>query len=250
MAAMVTSHEIIEAHQTQLGELILRRNATQMSPDPVYEITLDGQFLMSGLFNHSEIALADLGLAAVRSGHMDVVVGGLGLGCTAHAALAFSGLESLLVVEYLAEVIQWHRDDRVPRGQELAEDPRCGFVHGNFFALAAAKSGGFDPTRPDRRFDAILLDIDHSPRGLVHGSHRDFYKEDGLRGLASHLRPGGVFALWSSDAAEPDFIQVLDAVFDAHRVNELEHLNPLFGSYETNTIYVARTAPAPTAARS
>ena len=42
---------------------------------------------MSSLFHEVEEALADLGLAAVAGEKLDVVVGGLGLGYTAVAAL-------------------------------------------------------------------------------------------------------------------------------------------------------------------
>jgi hypothetical protein len=72
---------------------------------------------------------------------------------------------------------------------------------------------GFDPERPGRRWDAVLLDIDHTPGQLLAGEHADFYTEEGLRRLKQRLKPGGVFALWSNDKPEPEFLERLRGVF-------------------------------------
>ena len=171
----------------------------------VHEILLGDEFLMSSLFTVVEEALADLGLAAAvestRASKLDVVVGGLGLGYTARAALKNPAVESLIVVDYLESVIEWHQQGLVPLGPELTADPRCRFVHGDFFKLALGTEGGkqFDPEKPERRFHAVLLDIDHSPSKLLHETHGDFYQADGLRQLTSCIHPGGIFALWSDD---------------------------------------------------
>lgn len=243
------SHDL-EVHQTWLGELVLRRRDAQgdLHPD-VYEVTLDDQFLMSSYFNHSEMALANLGLAGARGEVLDVVVGGLGLGCTAAAALADPRLRSLLVVDCLEEVINWHVGGVVPLGAQLMADHRCRLVQGDFFAMAGPDGAGFDPAQANRRFHAILMDIDHSPRSLLHGTHQDFYEPEGLRQVASHLHPGGIFALWSADCAEPEFIDSLELVFDAFAVHEVVFFNPLLGHDELHTVYVSRTAggPAPVA---
>lgn len=88
---------------------------------------------MSSLFTASEIALARLGLAPLRDdGALDVVVGGLGLGYTAQAVLKHSAVRSLVVVEMLEAVIDWHREGLLPLGPELTADPRCRFVGGGF----------------------------------------------------------------------------------------------------------------------
>ena len=88
---MEKSFEELDYCDTQLGELILRRRRIPMlENEVVHEIILNGEFLMSSLFHAVEEALADLGLAAVETsggGSLDVVVGGLGLGYTAAAAL-------------------------------------------------------------------------------------------------------------------------------------------------------------------
>ncbi|HWU77674.1 MAG TPA: hypothetical protein VN043_14310 [Rhodanobacter sp.] len=96
----------------------------------------------------------------------------------------------MAVVEMLAPVIQWHRKG-LP-GPELVSDPCCRFVHGDFLALAASPQG-FDPESSGRRFDAILLDIDHSPGALLDERSGSFCQPDGLRALATRLLPGGIF---------------------------------------------------------
>ena len=101
--------------QTPLGELTLRRRRVRALDDlEVYEVKLGDAFLMSSLFHEVEVALAPLGLAAIDASALDVVVGGLGLGYTARAALAHPALHSLLVVEMLESVIRWHQRGLVP----------------------------------------------------------------------------------------------------------------------------------------
>ena len=197
---MSASFAELDYRQTPLGELILRRRRIASLDDvEVYEVKLGDAFLMSSLFHEVEVALADLGLAGLDAPELDVVVGGLGLGYTARAALKHPAVRSLIVVEALDAVIEWHERGLVPLGPELTGDARCRFVHGDFFALAAESKTGFDPADPGRKFHAVLLDIDHSPRNLLHARHGAFYQPTGLRELAIQLQPSGVFALWSDD---------------------------------------------------
>ena len=118
---------------------------------------------------------------------LDVVVGGLGLGYTALAALENAGVRSLIVVDALAEVIEWHEQGLLPLGKQLTGDPRCRLVNGDFFAMAGSAEG-FDAEQPGRRFDAVLVDIDHSPRNLLHPRHAALYEPEGLARLAEHLQ--------------------------------------------------------------
>lgn len=235
--------EELDYRQTPIGELSLRRRRV-LSMDGVeaYEVKLGDEFLMSSLFNEGEIALATLGLAATDADQLDVVVGGLGLGYTAVAALDNPVVRSLLVVEALDAVIDWHRRGLVPLGARLGNDPRCRFVHADFFALATDASVGFDPQAPGRRFHAVLLDIDHSPADLLHERHRGFYEEAGLRSLRNRLHPGGTFALWSNDPPDDVFLQSLRATFVAAEAHVVTFHNPLLNREAANTVYVARSA--------
>jgi spermidine synthase len=130
----------------------------------------------------------------------------------------------------------------VPLGARLGSDPRCRFVLGDFFALATAPETGFDPEQPGRRFHAVLLDIDHSPRNLLHPRHAALYEVDGLRRLAGHLHPGGVFALWSDDAPDAEFMRALEAVFARVESHVVKFANPLLERESASTVYVARLA--------
>jgi spermidine synthase len=167
-----------------------------------------------------------------------VVVGGLGLGYTARAALEDPRVGSLVVVEALEPVIGWHRRDLLPDVVGLASDTRTRLVHGDFFSLVRS-TAGFDAREPGRRFHAVLLDVDHTPRHVLHASHAPFYTVTGLRGLHDHLLPGGVFALWSDDPPDAEFSAVLADVFDVSRADVVEFPNPITGGTSANTVYVA-----------
>lgn len=242
MHPMVTKRaffEELDFQSTPLGDLALRRRTVAVLEDAeVYEITLGGGFLMSSLFTAVEVALADLALAG-RKGPLDVLVGGLGLGYTAHAALRHPAVHSLVVVEALAPVIDWHRRGLVPLGEELTSDPRCRLVQADFFSCAADPVKGFDPAVPGARWHAVLLDIDHSPRNLLDEGNAAFYRREGLRSLAEQLHPGGVFAMWSDDAPDEAFLAELSDVFPAVRAETVRFPNPLLERESSSTVYLA-----------
>ena len=231
--------EELDFRPTPIGALILRRRRNLKLDVDVYEILLGDDHLMSSLFTASEIALAELGLAAVPGESLDVVVGGLGLGYTAQAVLDHESVASLIVVEMLQPVIDWHRQGLLPLGSTVVENPRCRIVHNDFFALAAS-GAGFDPQTPGRRFDAILVDIDHTPVALLDERSAPFYTPDGLRIFARHLKPGGIFGLWSDDARDPGFVDRLDDVFASAWSQSVTFQNPLQDRSFTQTVYLAR----------
>ena len=226
---------------TPIGPLSLRRRRELRLGVDVYEIMLGRDFLMTSLFTDSEVALGRLGVAACTARHPRVVVGGLGLGYTARAVLACPQVAELLVVEYLAPVIEWHREGLLPMGTTLPDDPRCRLVEDDFFAMAAGPAG-FDPDRPGTRFDAILADIDHAPDHLLDDRSDSFYRAEGLAALARHLVPGGVFGLWSNERADPRFLARLREVFATARAEPVTFDNPLTGRPFTQTVYLAQTA--------
>nr|WP_207631620.1 spermidine synthase [Actinopolyspora sp. BKK1] len=230
--------EELDWRTTPLGVISLRRRRDRASDQDVYEIKLDEEFLMSSLFTVAETDLARLGLAASSASELDVVVGGLGLGYTAYAALEDQRVRSLQVVESLGEVIEWHRSGLLPLGEELTADPRTRPVHGDFFAMTASEEG-FDPEVPGRRFHAVLLDIDHSPTNVLDPSHAWLYEVEGLRRLAGHLHPGGVFALWSDDPPQEEVIAALAEVFAVVRAHVVTFDNPYTRGTSSNTVYTA-----------
>lgn len=222
-----------------MGVISLRRRLEPTLKVDVYEVKLGDEFLMSSLFTVAEEELARLGLAQAVDGEIDVVVGGLGLGYTAKTALEDPRVRSLVVVEALDEVIGWHRRRLLPDTVELASDARVRLQQGDFFAMAASETG-FDPDAPGRRFHAILLDVDHTPRHVLHPSHAALYTAGGLRMLARNLQPGGVFALWSDDPPDAEFEAVLAEVFDRSEASVVRFANPLTSGHSTNTVYVAK----------
>jgi spermidine synthase len=235
---MAARFEELAWGRTPMGDISLRRRLEPSLRVDVYEVKLGDEFLMSSLFTVAEVELARLALAALDRSDLDVVVGGLGLGYTARAVLEDPRVRSLVVVEALGEVIDWHQRELLPDTAGLATDPRVRLVHGDFFAMAGS-ADGFDPTSAQRRFDAVLLDIDHTPRHVLHPSHAEFYTPRGLRRLARHLRPGGVFALWSDDPPDVEFGAALAEVFTSSAAQVVAFPNPLTGHQSANTVYVA-----------
>ncbi len=228
-----------------MGEISLRRRLEPSLGVDVYEVRLGDEFLMSSLFTVAEVELARRGLAAVSGTDLDVLVGGLGLGYTARAVLEDPRVGCLCVLETQAAVIDWHRRELLPLAHDLVADPRTRLVEGDFFAAVAAVDAlvGEGPAAVlddgPSRWHAILVDIDHTPRHLLHPSHGDFYTTAGLRQLARRLHPGGVFGLWSDDPPDPDFVTVLEDVFDHVEAEVVTFANHYTGGRSANTVYVA-----------
>ena len=234
---MSVNFEELDFRPTAMGVLSLRRRRLPGTEIDIYEIKLGDEYLMSSRFTAAEIELARLGLAALPRENLDVVVGGLGLGYTAQAVLENASVRSLIVVDALAEVIEWHEQGLLPLGKQLTGDPRCRLVNGDFFAMSDSPEG-FDPAASGRRFDAVLVDIDHSPTNLLHSRHAALYEPEGLRRLAKHLRPGGVFALWSNDPPDQAFERVLAGAF-ATTASHVVTFDNLRGDHDaSNTVYV------------
>ena len=260
-----------------MGVISLRRRLEPSIKVDVYEVKLGDEFLMSSLFTAAEIELARLGLAArafssevdtgsreenaprkeieprsdsigtekaLTRADLDVVVGGLGLGYTAHAVLEHSSVRSLIVVDALAEVIEWHQQGLLPLGKPLTGDPRCRLVNGDFFAMSHS-TDGFDPDTPRRRFDAVLVDIDHSPKNWLHPRHAALYQPEGLASLAAHLHPGGVFALWSNDPPDDAFERAMAGAFATSAAHVVTFDNWQGNHEASNTVYVGVKADLP-----
>jgi len=227
-----------------MGEISLRRRYDSVLNAEVYEVKLDEEFLMSSAFPVAEIELSHLGLARTPGEHLNVIVGGLGLGYTAQAALEDPRVDNLTVVEYSDAVIDWHERDLLPDTEGLAADERVHLSHADFFATAMG-TVGFDPDNPGFQWDAILLDIDHSPRWVLHLPHADFYGVEGLQAMSEHLKPGGCFAIWSDDPPDDEFMEILEAVFIDVTAKRVWFDNPYTRGRSSNTVYVA-TKPAQT----
>lgn len=233
---MSQSYEELDAHPTELGTLVLRRRRPPgMGNLDVFEITLDDDLLMSSLVNESEVALAQLGVEAAGEDKFHVLVGGLGLGYTAQAALNFDRVVGATVVELLPQVIDWHATGQVPLGPVLTKDPRCEIVPGDFFEYVAGPV-----TAPEGGYGAVLVDIDHAPDSWLHVHHAGFYRPEAVRSAARWLRPGGAFAFWSSGEHNEAFARILAAVFSEVTTHAIQVYNPMIDEEQVDTIYVAR----------
>ncbi len=238
---MTFEFEELDYQQTPLGDISLRRRSEpRLEGKILYEVKLGDEFLMSSLFTEAEIQLARLALAELKGTGLDVVVGGLGLGYTAVAALENPSVRSLMVIEVMAPVIDWHRQGLVPLGKELVSDPRCTLVHADFFDIASSPATGFNHSDENRQVHAVLLDIDHSPSHWLNPENGAFYTLQGLRNLAEKLHPGGIFGLWSNDPPDAGFNALLDSVFQSSRAHVVTFPNPYRGGESSNTVYLAR----------
>jgi len=236
---MSSLFEEIDSQSSPLGQISLRRRRIPVLGDrDIYEVKLGDEFLMSSMFVDAEEALSTLGLAAVKGDSLSVVVGGLGLGYTAVAALKDERIDELLVVDALETVIGWHRDEHVPLGKILNADARNRYVLGSFFDLATAPGTGFDSNSPGKQFDAILLDIDHSPTEYLNPANASFYTTANLALMAEQLKPEGVFAMWSQNLPDADFEALLKTVFTRVESHVVAFDNPFQGGESTNSVYV------------
>jgi spermidine synthase len=222
---------------TPLGDLTLRRRTETLLRDrEVFEVKLGDEYLMSSLFTESERQLAALSLAPLK-GDLEVVIGGLGLGYTAVEALKNKSVNRLMVIDLFQAVIDWHQAGLVPNGEVLTKDPRCELRQGDFFDLART---GFDAFAPERKYEAVLLDIDHSPEHFLNPSNESLYTADGLASIRNQLKLGGCFALWSNDPASEDFTARLGRIFGSATAHNIEFPNPYTNSTSINSVYVAQ----------
>jgi spermidine synthase len=224
--------EYLAAEESPLGLVCLRQRALAGDPATLAtEITLDHQFLMSSVNTASERALADRAVALHGGADLAVLVGGLGLGYTAHAVLASPRVARLEVVEYLAPVIGWLRAGQLPLSPALLQDARLAVTQGDVYARLAGD--------PGEQWDLILIDVDHSPEEPLGRESARFYSEPGLARAQRHLAPGGVLGVWSY-AESPRFAEVLGRVFAEVHVERVHFENRLFGEPETNVVFLAR----------
>lgn len=235
---MSRSFEVLDHRATPMGLLMLRRRIEPSLQVDVFEVKLGDEFLMSSLYTATEEAVASLALDRLDGERLEVLVGGLGLGHTAWMALRDPRVCSVRVIETLRAVVDWHDRHLVPLGADLTSDERCRFVHGDFFALV--ESGGpFGDDGPDR-FDAVLVDIDHTPQWHLASEHAGFYRPAGLGRVRDLLRPGGVLSLWSDDPPDDEFVAVLASVFGCVSAEVVPFPNHHTGGHSACTVYLAQ----------
>jgi spermidine synthase len=233
MTAMPLDHlEMLASAETPIGLICLWRGSLPSDPQTlVTEITLDHTFLMSSHFCHSEHAFATRALEIHPKEGARVLVGGLGLGHTAHAALQDSRVAHVEVVELLPEVIDWLDRGLIPLAPELASSRRLSVRRGDVYRELAGP--------PRERWDHVLIDVDHSPDRPLDPETASFYTASGLECAKQHLAPNGVLAVWSSGESPP-FAETLRSVFGKVTVESMTAVNPKLGEEETNWFFIAQ----------
>lgn len=224
--------EILAYEDTPLGPLCLRRRELLSAPGTVVtEVTLDHAFLMSSHNTASERALATVALRMHAGSALHVLVGGLGLGYTAHAALASPRVARVEVVELLPQVIGWMERGLVPLSSALKDEPRLAIEEGDVYARLLEA--------PATRYDAILIDVDHAPDEHLAGSNAAFYTREGLERARRHLAPDGLLGVWSH-AESSSFSRALREVFGEVRVEPVTFFNDLVDEETTDWLFFAR----------
>lgn len=215
---------------TERGEIVLRERRNSADPETpgVLELRVNGVFVMDTRETTTEQELARVALAQVEEPRA-VVVGGLGLGYTAHEVLTDRRVERLVVVEIEEPLVGWMRDGTVPHGPAYLADDRLTVVVADIRqAMAEATPEGYD---------LVLLDVDNGPGYLVHEQNAEVYRADFLGSVARTLKPGGAVAVWSS-AESPHLYDALVAVFGAATPVPLDV--GLQGRAEQYWLYLAR----------
>jgi spermidine synthase len=224
--------EILAYESSPLGLLCLRRRELLSQPGVVVtEVTLNHEFLMSSLYTDSERALASTALARHGGDDLKVMVGGLGLGYTAHAALSSESVALVEVVELLPQVIDWLRQGLVPLSPELNDESRLVVTQGDVYQRLAGP--------PNELFDVILIDVDHSPDERLGEESLPFYTAQGLQTAKEHLTPDGVLAVWSYAESSP-FADALREVFEQVHVEPVSYDNRLIDERQTDWLFFAR----------
>lgn len=231
VGASALDFEVLAAEPTELGLLWLRERTTPTGH--AFEISLDHAFLMSSATTDSERALAARAVALHGGTALRALVGGLGLGATAHELLRSPHVAAVHVVELLQPVLDWHARGLVPLARALRADARFVAERGDVYARLLAEPPAGE------RWDLVLIDVDHSPDDPLGPRSDAFHAATGLARARRHLAPGGVLGVWSY-AESPRFAAELRSAFREVRAERSHFANALDGVREQNWLYFGR----------
>jgi len=174
-------------------------------------IVLDRNELMNTRMSGSEEALATMALERLGNRHAPhLLIGGYGMGFTLRAALGKLGPDGrVTLAELVPEIIEWAEGPMAELTAGCLDDRRVRLEQADVADLIDEAQGDYD---------AILLDVDNGPDGLVRHANNRLYSARGLRSAMMALAPGGVLAIWSA-APDPGFRRKLgDAGFAVDEV--------------------------------
>ena len=176
-----------------------------------FSMKLGPNELMNSRLSGSEEALATLAckrIEAIKAPHL--LIGGLGMGFTLRAALAVLGPKArITVAELVPAVIDWARGPMADMFGDSLTDPRATVLSADVVAVIGSQASAFD---------AILLDVDNGPEGLIRKANDALYDLKGLKAIRRALRPKGVLAVWSSGPNASFSKRLRDAGFDVNEV--------------------------------
>ena len=228
--------DVLSYESTPLGDLCLRRRELLSRPGTIItEITLDHALLMSSYHTASERALSEQALARHKGSDLRVLVGGLGLGYTAHEVLKSPRVARVDVVEFLPQVVGYLEDGLIPLAPTLQAEPRLHVQHGDVYETLRAPA--------TERWDLVLIDVDHSPDEPLGNDNASFYTEPGLAVAKQHLAPGGILAVWSYAESSP-FVAALRASFEVVDVVPIRFLNEIVDEEDTDWLFLAHDPSA------
>jgi spermidine synthase len=196
--------------------------------DGAYLIKADGVELMSTRRHLSEDRLAEVACAPyAQKSRARVLIGGLGLGFTLRAALrALPADAEVYVAELVADVVAWNSNPDYALSHEAMQDLRVRIVHDDVVNVLRSEVAGFD---------AIMLDTDNGPDGMLMSENARLYAQRGIAMTMGALRPGGTIAYWSV-GDDPKFagqLQHAGLVVETLRVRAHDTSGPM------HTLYVA-----------
>ena len=184
--------ELLDTAEIQDGETL-----ELFSHGRDFMIVLGRNELMSTRMRFSEEQLAELTLDRLGQGPHRILIGGYGMGFTLRAALARLNEGSEAVVAEISEkIIEWAEGPMAELTGECLSDPRLDLKICDVAALIDDANDG-----TCEKFDAILLDVDNGPDGMVRADNNRIYSRTGLGKARDALKPGGIVSVWS---AAPD----------------------------------------------
>lgn len=166
------------------SELRLKQRGTEFS------IMLGTNELMNSRLSGSEEALARLTCERLAGRRRPgVLIGGLGMGFTLRAALGTLGTDARIeVAELVPAVVAWARGPMSGIFAGSLDNPRVTIREVDVGRLIRSEKAAWD---------AILLDVDNGPEGIVYAGNDALYGASGLGAARAALKPGGVLAVWS-----------------------------------------------------
>ena len=197
-----------------------------------FMILLPTDELMSSRMRASEERLATMTLERLGENPAPrMLIGGYGMGFTLRAALAAAPQRArITVAELLPEIVEWARGPMAELTAGCLDDPRV-----TLEVRDVAETIAFDTGH----FDAILLDVDNGPDGVVRKENDRLYSRAGLATTFGALRPGGVLAVWSAKSDSGFTRRLRGAGFEVEMVTVKARPN---GKGPRHVIWFARRA--------